>query len=88
MPSKVMKRPEDFTMEESIVAGWPGADCGLKFRRVGDDKVGKDFYEDLCNLWHNFRPVSYTHLDVYKRQEVDLPPAGSAQVRLEPGKIE
>jgi hypothetical protein len=31
MPSNVMKRPEDFTMEKSIVAGCPGPGCGLKF---------------------------------------------------------
>jgi hypothetical protein len=45
-------------MEASIVAGWLGAGCGLKFRRVGDDKVGNDFSTDRHNLWHNFRLMS------------------------------
>ena len=25
-------------------------------------------YEDLCRLYEMYSPVSYTHLDVYKRQ--------------------
>ena len=30
--------------------------------------AGKLTYSDLVSFWNGFDPVSYTHLDVYKRQ--------------------
>ena len=59
----------------------------LHLRRGTDPKCGQELYQELCRrvfgrCHHRVGPVSYTHLDVYKRQVLD-DPAQQEQIRTE-----
>ena len=43
----------------------------IEYRDGADQQMGFVFQDSVLLPWKNVRPVSYTHLDVYKRQYVD-----------------
>ena len=67
----------------SVVIDWlpeSGTRLTINGQVKGKDIAGEDFYRALLKIWlgnkpvqDDLKPVSYTHLDVYKRQSMIIP---------------